>query len=534
MKRIVVIGGTLIVLLLLAVVALPFLIDPNTFRPMLESRLTQALGREVKLGDLKLSILSGSVTANDLSIADDPAYSRTPFVQAKSVAIGVEVWPLITSRQVHVTGLTIDGPAIALIQAPNGEWNFSKLGASRAAEPPKTQTEPAAKNNMDLSVKLVKITGGRFSVGTTGAHAKPLVLEDVKLEVRDFSSTSAFPFTFDTKVAGGGTVKLDGKAGPLDAVDVAASPLGATLDVDRLDLSGTGLTQNAPAIAGLIGFHAAVQSDGKMGHVQGKLKAENLKLAKDGKPAKRPLELDFTVDHNMGKHSGQLHKGAIKIGNATANLNGSYAADGESAVLRMKLDGPKMAIPELASMLPAMGIVLPNGSSLEGGTASIDVALQGPVDRLVTTGTLSIDNTKLAGFDIGKKMASIEKFAGIKGGPDTEIQTLGATLRMDPEGITADKVQLIVPAIGSVEGSGTSSAAHVLDFKMRATVHTSGLLAPVGGTPIPFTVQGPATDPVFRPDMKSLAKEEFKKAITPDNVGKAAGFVRGLLGGGKK
>jgi hypothetical protein len=34
--------------------------------------------------------------------------------------------------------------------------------------------------------------------------------------------------------------------------------------------------------------------------------------------------------------------------------------------------------------------------------------------------------------------------------------------------------------------------------------------------------------------MKSFAREEVKKAITPDNVGKAAGFVRGLLGGGKK
>ncbi len=338
MKRIVLIGGAVLVLLLAAVAAVPFLIDPNAFRPMLEARLSQALGREVKLGELKLSILSGSVTANDLSIADDPAYSRTPFVQAKSLAIGVEVWPLIASRQLHVTGLTIDGPAIALIQAPNGEWNFSKLGASRSAEPPKVHAEPApaAKTDMDLSVKLVKITGGRFSVGTTVAHARPLVLEDVKLEVHDFSSSSAFPFTFETKVAGGGTVKLDGKAGPLDAVDVAASPLGATLDVEKLDLAGTGLMQNAPAIAGLIGFHAAVQSDGKTGHVQGKLKAENLKLAKDGKPATRPVEFAFTVDHNLGKHSGQLHQGAIKIGSASASLNGSYAEDGGSAILRMK------------------------------------------------------------------------------------------------------------------------------------------------------------------------------------------------------
>ena len=215
---------------------------------MLESRLTQALGREVKLGDLKLSILSGSVTANDLSIADDPAYSRTPFVQAKSLAIGVELWPLITSRQLHVTGLTIDQPAIALIQSPNGDWNFSKLGGARSAATPRPPAPDAAsKTPMDLSVKLVKITGGRFSLGKSGGHARPLVLEDVNLEVHDFSAAAAFPFTFATKVAGGGTIKLDGKVGPLDPVDVGRQPAyRQSFDVDKLDLAGTGSCRAPP------------------------------------------------------------------------------------------------------------------------------------------------------------------------------------------------------------------------------------------------------------------------------------------------
>jgi AsmA protein len=178
MKRIALIGGALFALLLVSALALPFLIDPNSFRPMLESRLTQVLGREVKLGQLKLSILSGSVTANDLSIADDPAYSRTPFVQAKSLAIGDALWPLIASRQLHVTGLSIDAPAITLIQSPNGDWNFSKLGGARSASTPTPPAPDAAsKTDMDLSVKLVKITGGRFSLGKTGgktaSHARP-------------------------------------------------------------------------------------------------------------------------------------------------------------------------------------------------------------------------------------------------------------------------------------------------------------------------------------------------------------------------
>jgi uncharacterized protein involved in outer membrane biogenesis len=46
MKRMALIGSAVIALVLLAALALPFLIDPNTFRPMLEEKLTESLGRE--------------------------------------------------------------------------------------------------------------------------------------------------------------------------------------------------------------------------------------------------------------------------------------------------------------------------------------------------------------------------------------------------------------------------------------------------------------------------------------------------------
>ena len=39
MKRIALIGGGVIAVLLVVALALPFLIDPNAFRPLLESRL---------------------------------------------------------------------------------------------------------------------------------------------------------------------------------------------------------------------------------------------------------------------------------------------------------------------------------------------------------------------------------------------------------------------------------------------------------------------------------------------------------------
>lgn len=512
MKRLALIAGAVVVLLLVTALAVPFFIDPNRFRPMLEAKLTQALARDVKLGDLKLSLLSGAVTASDLSIADNPAYSRQPFVQAKSLAVSVEVWPLITSRQLHVTGLTIDQPSIVLIQSPSGEWNFSNLGGQAAAQP-KTQTASAPKNDLDLSVKLVKITGGHFSLGHTGAHNKPLVLEDVNLEVKDFSAATAFPFTFSTKVAGGGTIKLDGKAGPLDPSDAAASPVEANLALDHLDLVATGLTQNAPAVAGLISLTGACHSDGKVAHVTGKLKGEKLKLAKGGTPAKRVVEFDFAADHDLRKNSGRLRQGDIHIGAAPAHLTGTYAPEKESTALHMRLDGPKMPIPELAEMLPAMGIVLPNGSSLQGGTATVKLDMEGVLDSLVTSGSVSVDNTKLAGFDMGRKMSVIETLVGIKASPDTEIQTFASVVRMAPEGLSAQNIQLIVPSIGTLDGNGTVSPANALDFKMRATVHSAA---------VPFTIAGTAADPTFHPDVKAAVKQEVGKA--------ASGLLKGLLG----
>ena len=111
--------------LILIIIAIPFFIDANSFRPRLESELTQVLGRQVKVGNLSLSLFSGSVGADDISIADDPAFSKSPFVQAKSLKVGVELIPLILSKTLNVTNLTLNQPEISLVRfAERREMEF--------------------------------------------------------------------------------------------------------------------------------------------------------------------------------------------------------------------------------------------------------------------------------------------------------------------------------------------------------------------------------------------------------------------------
>jgi AsmA protein len=191
-----------------------------------------------------------------------------------------------------------------------------------------------------------------------------------------------------------------------------------------------------------------------------------------------------------------------------------------------------MAAAELQTLLPSLAIVMPAGSRLEGGTVTVALAMEGPADKLVTSGSLSLDKTKLTGFDLPKKMSSLEKLAGIKGGPDTQIDTLSAVVRVAPDGMSAHDIRLVVPSIGDLSGGGSVSPANDLDFRVSALVHASGVLAVVGNTPIPFTVGGTCADPVFRPDLKAAVKEEMKSVGA--GLGKAAGgLVRGLLSGKK-
>lgn len=529
------VAGIALVLLVGGLAALPFLIDANQFKPRIEAELTKALGREVKLGDLKLSILSGGVAAGDLSIADDPAFSHDPFVKAKSLKIGVELLPLLMSHKLNVTGVTLDSPDIALIQTLKGDWNYATLGSKT-----KRDTAPSSGPPLALSVKFIRITNGRLSLSTLHGHSKTKQLEQVQIEVDDFSPEASFPYSFSAKGTGGADLKLKGKAGPIDSADTSLTPVQATLSIAHLDLVGSGILEPSAGIAGIISLDGDVTSTGRKVDAKGRIKAEHLKLAKNGTPAQRLVEFDFTVDHNVVKREGALQRGLVHVGKAEANLTGTYAMQGEDASLNMHLAGPAMPTGELEAMLPALGVVLPSGSSLQGGAVKADLRFEGPLAQLRSAGEVGLSNSKLVGFDLGSKMKTVAALTGIKVSPDTDIQTFLADVKAGAAGVDVPTIKLVVPDIGQLDGSGTVSPAHALDFKMHLTLHSSGgVLTAIGSkggdVGVPFSIRGSASSPTFVPDVKGMAKEEIKSVLKSDTAVKAAeGILGGLLGGKKK
>jgi AsmA protein len=307
------------------------------------------------------------------------------------------------------------------------------------------------------------------------------------------------------------------------------TPFEVTLKINALDLAASGLNSAAPDIAAIIALDGTCLSNGATVKLNGHLKADQLKLAKNGTPSRIPVELDLEDQHALGKNSGVLQRAAVHIGKSEATLTGTYEEHGESTELKMNLVGSGMAATDLAALLSPLGLTLPAGSSIQGGTLNVKLSPEGPADKLVTTGNLAFTNVRLAGFDLGKKMAVVEKLAGIKTSPDMDIQSASANVRAAPEGITVQDIQFDVAGFGNLTGHGTVSPANTLDFKMTAAVQAAPLTSAFGNLSVPFTVEGSSSDPVFRPDVSAIANTELKKVET-----KAVGSILNNLFGGKK
>jgi AsmA protein len=196
------VGSAVVVLLVVA----PFVIPANRFRPTIEQGASAALGRDVSLGRLRMSLLHQSLSAETLTIADDPAFSASPFLTAKSVMVGVRLWPLIVSRSLNVTHIRIEQPVVTLSRNAAGRWNYASLATS-------------SNTSGTFAIRKLELSDGQVLVGT-GTQRR--TYDHVNVAASDLSPGSRWPIAAIAVLPGGGTFSLTGDVGPMDLTDARA------------------------------------------------------------------------------------------------------------------------------------------------------------------------------------------------------------------------------------------------------------------------------------------------------------------------
>jgi AsmA protein len=189
-------------------------------------------------------------------------------------------------------------------------------------------------------------------------------------------------------------------------------------------------------------------------------------------------------------------------------------------------------------MLPAVGVNLPSGSRLRGGTLTANLTITGPATATTIKGPVVIDKTELAGFDLGSKIQGMSGLTGTKSG--TQIEKLSTDLESSPQMTKLSNLFGSIPAIGTASGGGTVSPSGAVDFQLVAKFNNasaigsfanqginalSGLLGNKSNDAaekgVPLTITGTTSNPAIRADLKTLINQQ-------------AGGLLGLPSGQKK
>jgi AsmA protein len=510
----------LIVLVVVVIALIPLFVNADTFRPRIQSELSAALGRQVTLGHLSLSIFSGSLVAEDISIADDPAVSQTPFIKANKLNIGIMLGEFVFHRQLQITEITIDTPSINLIHNASGTWNFSNIGSSaQKTESSNTSALPG------LTIGAFKIKNGSATISSLPATGKPFTCSDINISVKEFSFLKSFPFELSAKFPGDGAVELNGNAGPISQKDASDTPFDAKLKLTHFDPVAANVIAAGEGISMVADFDGQVASNGTDLTSKGNIKASRLQLSKTGSPAPQPVSIDYNVIDHLDSRNGQVSDIEIHSGSAAARITGTYRMTDKSPLLDLHLSAPNLPIDQLEAMLPAVGVTLPSGSRLQGGSLNANLSITGPATATTVKGPVEINNTELAGFDLASKIQGIGGLGGTTGG--TKIDKVSTDLENSPQGTKLSNLYGSIPAIGTASGDGSVSPSGALDFKLVAKFSNASAVGSVANTGlnalggflgnkqnntadkgVPLMIAGTTSNPTFRVDLKAMVKQQ--------------------------
>jgi hypothetical protein len=110
----------------------------------------------------------------------------------------------------------------------------------------------------------------------------------------------------------------------------------------------------------------------------------------------------------------------------------------------------------------------------------------------VVSGPVRLNNTQLAGFDLGSKLQTLSQLTGGKigsaTGSGTNIRSLSMNIREAGGGIQTDNIALDVAGVGTATGAGSVSAAGALNYNV--ILKLTGLVAGSSGSNAPAASAG--------------------------------------------
>ncbi len=394
MRKVGIVIGTIILVLIAALVVFVATFNVNQYRGTIQSELEKRLDRKVALGDMHLGIFPPRLQVQNLSIADDPKFNDTkPFVEAQELDVSVKLLPLL-SKSVEISSLSLQRPSVELIKDAQGKWNFSSIAA--------TQKPAPSQSKQQLSLGQLAVQDGQVAITDEQARKPRVVYDHISLTLTDFVPDSPFSVEASVHFPGQGAqeIRLQGKGGPVRQNDPAATPFRGSLDLKDVSLAGFQKFLQTPALTdsdGVLSGHTNIASESGSLSAVGQMTVEQLRVR--GLEVGYPINADYEVNDDVASDLLRINKGAVKLGQTPLFATGTVNMKSTPAELDINLKASNVSIAEIARLAAAAGVALAPGTTVNG-IVNADIHARGPADRLSLNGTVAGRDIQASGKDI--------------------------------------------------------------------------------------------------------------------------------------
>ena len=242
--------GALVALVVLGVLVVVWLVDPNSFKSQIEAAVRDRTGREFTLvGDIELGFFPWlSLRTGEGRFGSPPAFGPEPLVSWKSARLGVKLFPLLRG-DVIADRIMLSGADLRLVRHADGSANWLGLTGAEPADPNAKPTR--------LNVDGLEIDDSHLLFIDEGV---PRRIEIASLNLTTDEISPGEPFT-DTEIAG--LLHMDGFAAEgvpfkVEVPKVVLPEDFSSVEAERFSIEFGGLEATG-AVRGALGEHPKLQ-----------------------------------------------------------------------------------------------------------------------------------------------------------------------------------------------------------------------------------------------------------------------------------
>lgn len=540
LKLVAIVVGSVVVLLVVALVVLTLVFDPNQYKDTIIQAVKAQTGRDLKIDKrIGWSIFPRlAVETGGLELSNAPGFGKEPFARIDAAGVALQLWPLFTGK-VAVDTFYLHGLTLNLAKDAGGRNNWADM--VKETKPAPAPPPKAGKQALPIAgVSLGRIEVRRANIVWRDAAAGSTVqVKNAELTTGRFAANEPF----DLKAA---LELVRDRAAPMKLGLASRVTLGSdSLALDKLDLK---LDDNR--LTGRIEVRQFAQPALRFDFASEKLDLDKLMAVTSGPApaakaapagAPQPVEIPIATLRSLDVQ-GKLRIAALKamdlnatdvqvpitakgglitLGPSSAKLyagtyQGTTALDARGKVLALNINEALSGV-NLAPLLKDMyGIDAFHGRA--NGSAKLTAQgndATGVRSTLTGNAVINVQDGTIKGVDLKKMSDAAEdaikalrgKGSGNLGalipapGDETRFTRLGGTVQITNGIARNNDLALESPSLVRVQGKGSADLVkETLDY--RVTVGT-----------VPILIKGPFSKLSYAPDAEAMATRAVERAV---------------------